>query len=105
MKNIDEKYLLDEIVKVVTEFLNPERIILFGSRAKGTKEKYSDFDIAVEGAIMDIRTERKIKEILDDKLKAYTVEIVNLDSVDSRFREIVLKTGRVLYERRSKVLS
>ncbi len=102
---IDEKRLLKEIVRTIKDFLDPDRILLFGSRAKGIADKYSDFDIAIEGAGMDIRTERKIKELLDDKLKAYTVEIINLDKVDPAFKEMVLKTGRILYERGSKVLT
>ncbi len=101
----EEKAVIDEVVRIVRDWLEPDRIFLFGSRAKGLSDKYSDFDIAIEGANMDIRTERKIKELLDDKLRAYIVEIINLDRVDPDFKEIILKTGRIIYERGSKVLS
>ena len=102
---MDEKLVIDEIVKVLVSYLKPERIILFGSRAKGRGSEYADFDIAVEGVDMDIRTERTVKEILDEKMRICTVDLINLDRVDREFRDIVYKTGKVLYERGSKVLT
>jgi len=103
--SMDEKRIIDEIVKVLVSYLQPERIILFGSRAKQRAEKYADFDVAVEGADMDIRMERFIKDKLDEKAGIYTIDLVNLDKVDRNFRKIILQRGRVLYDRRSKVLT
>jgi len=60
---MDEKRIIDEIVKVLLSYLQPKRIILFGSRAKQRAEKYADFDIAVEGADMDTKVERFITYI------------------------------------------
>lgn len=100
-----EDKVIDEIVRLLVEHFRPERIILFGSRAKTGEHGYSDFDIAIEGADMDIREERVIKEILDEKMAIYTVDLIKLDKVDEAFREIVLKTGKVLYDRGSKVLA
>ncbi|NOY64860.1 MAG: nucleotidyltransferase domain-containing protein [Nitrospirae bacterium] len=100
-----ESRVIDEIVRVLVEHLQPERIILFGSRAKTGEHGYSDFDIAIEGAVMDIREERIIKEILDEKMAIYTVDLITLDKADEEFRKIVLKTGKVLYDRGSKVLT
>ncbi len=94
-----EEAILKEIVRTIRAFGTPERIILFGSRAKGHGGRYSDFDIAIEGMDIDIRTERRLKESLEDKIKVHIVEIINLDRADSAFREIVKKTGKVLYER------
>ena len=100
-----EEKILKEIVNLLIEKLNPERIILFGSRAKGKSQKYSDFDIAIEGADLDIRTERKVKEILDEKLGIYSIDLINLDKSDEDFKKIVYKTGKILYERGSNLLS
>ncbi len=96
---------INEIVSILIEYLHPKRIILFGSRAKKREHRYSDFDIGVEGANMDIRTERRVKEMLDKKMAIYTVDLINLDKADEEFREMVLKTGRVLYERGGRVLT
>ena len=102
---MDEKRIIDEIVKVLLSYLQPKRIILFGSRAKQRAEKYADFDIAVEGADMDIKMERFIKDKLDEKAGIYTVDLINLDKVDEDFRKIVLQRGKVLYDRGSKILA
>lgn len=93
-----KKYLIDEITDVIRTYLNPKKIFLFGSRAAGREKGYSDFDIAVEGGIMDIRKERIIKEILDQKLGIFSVDLVDLDRADKDFKNLVLKTGKVLYE-------
>lgn len=95
---VSEQEIKDNIVNIITSFVHPRRIILFGSRAKGKGQKYSDFDIAVEGAEMDIRKERLLKEALDDKMGIFTVDLINLDIADSSFREAILENGRVIYE-------
>ena len=90
--------LIKTIINIVRKHLHPKRIVLFGSRATGREKKYSDFDIAVEGVDMDIRKERLLKDALDEKMGIYTVEVIDLDKVDEGFREIVMKTGRIIYE-------
>ena len=39
--------ITDEIVSRIRRRMNPERIILFGSRAKGEERPNSDFDILI----------------------------------------------------------
>jgi predicted nucleotidyltransferase len=90
--------LISTIINTVKEHLHPKRIILFGSRATGKAQEYSDFDIAVEGVEMDIRKERHLKEALDEKMGIYTVEVIDLDKVDEGFKKLVLKTSRAIYE-------
>jgi uncharacterized protein len=90
--------LINTIISIVKEHLHPKRIILFGSRATGKAQKYSDFDIAVEGVEMDIRKERLLREDLDEKMGIYTVEVIDLDKADEGFKRLVLKTGKSIYE-------
>ena len=42
----DQK-ILDQIIKAVREVIEPDKIILFGSQARGTASKESDYDILV----------------------------------------------------------
>jgi predicted nucleotidyltransferase len=90
--------MINDITDVIKTYLHPRKILLFGSRAMGREKRYSDFDIAVEGADMDIRKERLIKETLDQKLGIFSIDLIDLDRTDADFRELVLKTGKVLYE-------
>lgn len=92
----------NELIKVVTDilkrFLKPATIIIFGSRAKKNNELHSDFDFAVDCAKPSLSLEREINEEIDRVSGLYKVDIVYLDSVDKEFKEIILKTGRVLYK-------
>ena len=65
----DEQRIIDEVVNILLSYLQPKRIILFGSRARQRAGEYADFDIAIEGADMDIKVERFIKDKLPDKGK------------------------------------
>ncbi len=91
------KYLnkvLNEIVK-----LNPNKIILFGSRARGDFKKNSDIDIAVD-IKLNFREKRKLKERIYDISGLYSVDLVFLDSIDEKFKEKILEEGRILYEKK-----
>ncbi len=94
-----EEEIITEIVRTITDYLHPGRIILFGSRARGKGQRYSDFDIAVERAEMDHRTERRLKEALDDKLGIFIIDLINLDKVDPEFKALILQHSKVVYER------
>ena len=39
--------LLDEMAKVIVEVADPEKIILFGSQARGTAGPHSDYDFMI----------------------------------------------------------
>ena len=96
-----ENEILTDIIEIVKRYLDPERIILFGSRAKQNYRKSADFDIAIEKEPVDIRTERKIKEEIEQVAGLYKVDLIFLKNVDSRFREMIIKTGQVVYERKN----
>ncbi len=87
-----------KIVQIITEFVQPKQIILFGSRTSGLAHRYSDYDVALVGVSMNHRTERRLKEALDDGLGVFIVDLINLDNVDVAFRELVLQNGVILYE-------
>ncbi|MBI4684863.1 MAG: nucleotidyltransferase domain-containing protein [Nitrospirae bacterium] len=94
----NKQHLIDKLTDVIRTHLHPKKILLFGSRATGRDKSYSDFDIAVEGVEINIRKERLVKEALDRRLGIFTVDLIYLDSADKDFKDLVLKTGKVLYE-------
>lgn len=79
--------------------MNPGRIIMFGSRGKGKSKYNSDFDLALDLKKPDIRKRRIIEDKIEDAVGLYSVDLVYLDSVDTDFKNLVLKTGKVIYER------
>ncbi|MEO6695927.1 MAG: nucleotidyltransferase domain-containing protein [Ignavibacteria bacterium] len=91
--------VLEKAIDILKENLNPDKIILFGSRANGKHGKNADFDLAVDIVKPDNRTRRLITEKIDEETGLYSFDIVYLSSVDKNFKDLVLKTGKILYER------
>ncbi|GAB4436818.1 MAG: nucleotidyltransferase domain-containing protein [bacterium] len=91
--------ILEEIIKVIVEHLNPEKVILFGSRAEGSFHRGSDIDIAILGGKkLSFREERKLKEIIDEVAGIYSVDILFMERLESDFAKRILETGKVVYE-------
>ena len=99
--NPREKEILDQAVEVLKNRLHPSKIFLFGSRAKHQSQKGSDFDLAVDSPKPELRIQRQIREAIEEFSGLYKVDVVYLDHVDQEFREIILKTGKVIYEKRN----
>ncbi|MCA9407484.1 MAG: nucleotidyltransferase domain-containing protein, partial [Candidatus Omnitrophica bacterium] len=84
-----EQEIYDGVVKILKEYLNPSKIILFGSRAKGTAEFSSDFDFAVECEEIDFSIERKMKDKIEDVCGLYKIDVVYLNKADEDFKNII----------------
>lgn len=100
---------IDEIKARLVESYNPERIILFGSHAKGDAGEKSDIDLFILKDTEDRPIDRRVKveRILADRdvpldIVVYTPqEMRYLFSIGSPFVEEVIETGRVLYMRKA----
>jgi len=82
-KNIIKK----EIVNIITEFgLELDKIILFGSRARGDFTKYSDWDflIVVKNSI-DISEKRKLAKAIRERLAE---ELIDVDIIVKTTEEL-----------------
>lgn len=102
MLSMREQKILNESVNIIIKELNPLKIILFGSRSKGYSCKGSDFDIAVDTAeLPDRKKIRNIKELLDDVSGLYTIDLSLFNNFNDDFKEIILNTGKTIYERRT----
>lgn len=98
--NERQNEILKETVEILTRYLNPSRIILFGSKAKGYNETHSDFDLAVDVKRPHISKERGMNEDIEKISGLYKIDVIYMPSVDEDFKKIVIKTGKVIYERR-----
>ena len=92
---------LNKIVKIINEELNPQKIILFWSRAKNDFKNGSDIDLCILGADnTDNRKIRKLKEKIDDISGLYSVDLIFYEKIDEEFKKIILETGKVIYEKK-----
>ena len=97
--NVDD--ILQKIVKLLRDELVPDRLILFGSRARGDAHKGSDIDIAVEaGKNLSHREERKLKEKIEEVSGIYFVDIIFLEKISKDFRDMIMETGKIVYEKK-----
>lgn len=96
--NISKDTRLNNIIKILVKDLKPKRLIIFGSRGKGTSSFNSDYDIAIESEKINLNKKRIIKDKIDDVIGLYKIDLVYLNEVDNDFRDIVIKTGKVIYE-------
>lgn len=90
---------LNIILKLIIKQYNPKKVIIFGSRGKGTNNFNSDYDIAIDSSKVDFRAKRKFYEVIDNCIGLHKIDIVFLKDVEESFRNIILKTGRIIYER------
>ena len=94
-----EEEIVQKTINVLKERLNPPRIILFGSRAKGTARYGSDFDFALEMPKPDALLCRRIWDDIEVYSGLYGIDLVFLEDVGKDFKKLVLNTGKIVYER------
>ena len=100
---------IEEIKDRLVRSYSPEKIILFGSHARGDAKRNSDIDILILKDTAKRPIERRIQaeKILAERavpldIVVYTPqEIRYLFSIGSPFIEEVIETGRVIYMRKT----
>ena len=87
--------ILQEIIRICKNN-SVTKVILFGSRAKGTALERSDIDISVCGT-KDIE---KLREELEDIPTLYTIDVVDMDECRNELLlEDIKQYGRKIYEK------
>lgn len=90
-----KKQVLDEIL-MAAEKNNIEKVILFGSRARGDYRKTSDIDLAVSGG----RIAHFQADIEEEVSTLLSFDIVNMDgNVQEELVDSIKREGKVLYEK------
>ena len=67
--------VIEEVTRLCREF-RAKKILLYGSRAKGTARERSDIDIAVIG----VEDFDSLAEAVDELPTLYSVDLLNLDT-------------------------
>lgn len=95
---LEDKYI-EQIKKVLSTYPVVERVILYGSRAKGTYSKWSDIDLTFVGAAMDLSILMKIENELDDLLMPYKIDASIFRFIeDNDLVEHINRVGVIFYE-------
>ena len=87
--------VITEIVELAQKY-DLQKVILFGSRARGDFQRASDIDLAVSGgnvAMFAVDVEEETSTLLE-------FDVVNLDlDLQEKLLESIKKEGMVLYEK------
>jgi len=89
---------IQNLLKFVISEIQPEQIILFGSRARGTHRPTSDFDIAVKKTDMPASPWAKVLVALDDEAYTlYKIDLVHYEKLDNSYVRNITKEGVLIY--------
>ncbi|MCB6993414.1 nucleotidyltransferase domain-containing protein [bacterium 210820-DFI.6.37] len=92
--NLPDRVLKD-IISMAKE-ARVEKIILFGSRAKGTNHERSDIDIAVSGGDFD----RFYWDINDKAWSLLSFDIIEVDrGINDALKREIERDGIIIYEK------
>jgi predicted nucleotidyltransferase len=88
-----------QIVNVFANNKDVDKVILYGSRAKGTQKPYSDIDITILGDNLNFSLLQKIEIELDDLLLPYKFDVSLYNSIDNNdLVEHIKRVGKTIYK-------
>ncbi|HWR00490.1 MAG TPA: nucleotidyltransferase domain-containing protein [Chlorobaculum sp.] len=94
--SVDE---LELILQVLRRNSRIQKAILFGSRAKGSAQPYSDIDIAIEGLDDELEVAR-IEMFLDELPLPYRFDVKGLDTISYQpLRAHIDRAGITIYHK------
>ena len=79
--------------------LNPSRVWIYGSRARGDARENSDFDLAFEVTQADSWSQF-VTGVQDDPPALYKYDLVDIKKADKSLADAILREGILIYESR-----
>jgi len=93
------EFQFGQIVNVFANNKDVDKVILYGSRAKGTQKPYSDIDITILGDNLNLSVLQKIEIELDDLLLPYRFDVSLYNSIDNNdLVEHIKRVGKTIYK-------
>ncbi|NTW56313.1 MAG: nucleotidyltransferase domain-containing protein [Chlorobiaceae bacterium] len=99
-----EEPTISQINAVISRYRQVERVVLYGSRAKGNYKAGSDIDLTlIGGDDLDLKVLYHIMDDIDDLLLPYSFDISLFRSItDPDVLDHIDRVGKVLYEKTSE---
>lgn len=91
--------IISKSIPVLLKYTQPDKIYLFGSRAKGKNKFYSDIDLGIDAQKPSVNILRKIDDDLEEFAGLYSIDLIFLKSIDPDFKDLVETTGKLIYEK------
>ena len=95
---------MEKIIAVFRDDPHVDKVILFGSRAKGTNSPGSDIDLAITGSSLNLDDLLQIHLELDALSLPYKFDVVIYDRIrEKALKDHIDRRGIVLYDRKLTV--
>ncbi len=96
----DLESLIADVLARAERTIRPEKVWLFGSRARGTHQPYADVDLAFLPAPGgDAQWSEFVAEVEEDAPTLLALDLVNVRTCQATLREEILSEGLLIYER------
>jgi len=94
-----EQHAIDVIFSVLCRHLTIEKVVIYGSRAKGNYRKGSDIDLTLMGEGLSEAELSIITAELDLLNTPYLFDVSIFDGLNSELKEHIMRVGQVFYQR------
>jgi predicted nucleotidyltransferase len=91
--------VVDALVRELATMPEVERVVLFGSRARGDNRERSNIDLAVAAPVASVLAWDRVQELAEEAPTLLSVDVVRLDWVGRALRDVIEDEGIVLFER------
>jgi predicted nucleotidyltransferase len=99
MNGLDED-TENKIRAVFSRFEEIDKVVLYGSRAKGNYKIGSDIDLTFYGTNLKLKTIYKVHDALDNLYLPYKFDLSIFDDIENtELREHIRRVGKVFFER------
>jgi predicted nucleotidyltransferase len=96
---LDEK-VISSINSVFRKYNQIEKVILYGSRAKGSYKDGSDIDLTIISKELNLSDQHKIELELDDLLLPYNIDLsIYYDISNEELLNHINRVGKIFYEK------
>ena len=96
-------HIIETIRNVFVKYPQVEKVIIYGSRAKGNYSNGSDIDLTLLGRDLDLSLLNKIDNELDDLMLPYTFDLSNFSQIKNKdLIGHIRRVGKTFYEKSSK---
>ena len=91
--------IINELNNIFHKYENIEKVIIYGSRAKGNFREGSDIDLTIIGGI-ERKDLMKIKDEIDDSYIPYLFDISIYNQLTSEsLKDHINRVGKIFYKR------
>lgn len=92
----------EKLVTLFRNFPKVEKVLLYGSRARGNYKSASDIDLSLIGGPLTLKDQLEIENALDDLLLPYKMDVNIYHNIDNfNLKGNIDKEGIVIYVRNS----